>query len=780
LQKIGEGGMGVVFEAVQETPVHRRVALKLIKWGMDTRRVVARFEAERQALALMNHPNVARVLDAGATPEGRPFFVMEYVRGVPITEHCDRQRLTTGERLELFTQVCEGVQHAHQKGIIHRDIKPSNILVEFSGGKGLPKIIDFGVAKATEHRLTEKTLFTEIGQLVGTPEYMSPEQAEMTHQDIDTRTDVYSLGVVLYELMVGALPFDPRALREAGYDELRRRIREEEPPKPSTRISTLEKERQATCASRRRTDPRALVRSLRGDLDWIMIRALEKDRSRRYASATELARDVRRHLEHQPVEAGPPTIPYKTRKFVMRHRAGVAAAIVASLAVLTGSVLALGGMFAARQQRDIAVLEAAKAEAISDFLMETLADPDPFLGAGRNVTMLEAIEHASAEIEPRLGDQPEVEAAVKHRIGETYHRLGQYQAAEKLLASALEIRLELFDRRHADVAESIFWLASARHDLSRFEAAEAGYLEALETWRALYGDEHPRVALALNTLARLRQGQGDFEQAEVLFRQALAMRRRLLGAAHPDVAETLHDLAQLLQRRERYDESKELYEKSLEINLGLFGRKHPQVAFNLNGLAAIEYEQGNSDEAERLFRESLEIEREVLGPDHEEVGNVLLWIAHLKQSTGDLADAAGLMLEANEIYRRELGEDHERVANVYHNLAVVRREMGQLEIAVSLFRQAEAIREEKLGPDHWLTAVTRGSMGACLIRMDRYEQAEPLLTESFGILRESLGPDHSSTRWTAERLVELYERWGRPDDAGRYEEFLARTGPSSG
>ncbi len=349
LQKIGEGGMGEVWLAEQDKPIRRRVALKLIKLGMDTKQVIARFEAERQALALMDHSNVARVIDAGATPEGKPYFAMEYVKGEPITDYCDKHQLTTKERLELFTQVCEGVQHAHQKGIIHRDIKPSNIMVAIDGDKPVPKIIDFGVAKATEHRLTEQTLLTQMGVLIGTPEYMSPEQAEMTGLDIDTRTDVYSLGVLLYELLVGALPFDPQELRQAGFDEIRRKIREDQPSRPSTRISTLG-EALRISATDRRTDPESLARELRGDLDWITMRALEKDRTRRYGSPHHLAADIERSLKNEPVFAGPPTIAYRARKFMRRHRARLAAGFAAVLAI--GTIVALTVSLEKRKSAD--------------------------------------------------------------------------------------------------------------------------------------------------------------------------------------------------------------------------------------------------------------------------------------------------------------------------------------------------------------------------------------------------------------------------------------------
>jgi non-specific serine/threonine protein kinase/serine/threonine-protein kinase len=325
LRVLGEGGMGIVYLAQQQKPVKREVALKVIKPGMDSKRVIARFEAEQQALALMEHPHVARVHDAGLTPSGRPYFVMEHVKGVPITEYCDRHRLTIEDRLRLFLHVCEAVQHAHQKGIIHRDIKPSNILVTIEDQEAVPKVIDFGVARAVSQPLTDRTFHTEQGQLIGTPEYMSPEQVDLSNQDVDTRTDVYSLGVVLYELVAGVLPFDPQTLREHGIDGARKVICEEEPQTPSTKLSRTSVEESTESAQRRRTDPRQLQRKLRGDLDWITLKSMEKDRTRRYASAGELATDIQRHLNYEPVMAGRPILyhsflPSGPNMLVMKQR----------------------------------------------------------------------------------------------------------------------------------------------------------------------------------------------------------------------------------------------------------------------------------------------------------------------------------------------------------------------------------------------------------------------------------------------------------------------------
>ncbi len=439
LHLVGEGGMGEVWLAEQTHPVRRQVALKVIKAGMDTAQVVTRFEAERQALALMDHPAIATVYDGGSTPEGRPYFAMEYVKGEPITAYCDRQRLTTQARLELFMQVCEGVQHAHQKGIIHRDLKPSNVLVAIQDDHPVPKIIDFGVAKATAQHLTERTLYTELGVMIGTPEYMSPEQAEMGGLDIDTRTDVYALGVILYELLTGALPIDRKEHRQAGFAEIQRTIREKEPPRPSTRITQLGPA-STEAATNRHTEPRRLASELRGDLDWVTMRALEKDRTRRYQTANALAADVRHHLSNEPVSAGPPGTIYRAGKFVRRHRFGVAAAATVALLLVTLAATMTVQARRIARERDRANREAETAKQVSEFLVGMFETTNPFEGRGKDVPVGDVLDRGAQRIATELRGQPEVRAALMNTMGRVYYDLGVYDKAAELVEEALTYR----------------------------------------------------------------------------------------------------------------------------------------------------------------------------------------------------------------------------------------------------------------------------------------------------------------------------------------------------
>jgi serine/threonine protein kinase len=531
LEQIGEGGMGLVFMAEQSAPVRRRVALKVLKPGMDTRHVVARFEAERQALALMDHPHIAQVFDAGATASGRPYFVMELVRGVPITAFCDQHRLDPRRRLELFVQVCRAVQHAHQKGVIHRDLKPSNILVTLHDTIPVPKIIDFGIAKATSQPLTERTLFTHFAQMVGTPLYMSPEQAEMNGLDVDTRSDVYALGVLLYELLTGTTPFEGETLRRAGLDEIRRMIREEEPPLPSRRLSTLAAERQTTVSERRGVDGRRLGQTLRGELDWVVMRALEKDRNRRYESASALAADVERYLKDEPVEAGPPSAWYRMRKYIRRNRHLLATAGVVTVVLVAATAVSTWQAVKARDAEQRATTEAAIAQAVNDFLHEDLlgqADglrqPSDASGGNPDLTVREALDRAAAKIGDRFRDQPLVEAAIRMSIANGYQILGAMPLAETHLRRAVALRESHLGPDHPATLISIDRLAGVCSWLGRHADAIDLNQRIIESHRKMLGPDHFTTLECERHLAAAYGAAGQWDTSIPLLEQLLEKR----------------------------------------------------------------------------------------------------------------------------------------------------------------------------------------------------------------------------------------------------------------
>jgi non-specific serine/threonine protein kinase/serine/threonine-protein kinase len=621
LQKLGEGGMGEVWLAKQTEPVKRRVALKIIKQGMDTKQVVARFEAERQALAMMDHPAVAKVFDAGTTPGGRPYFVMEYVKGVPITEHCDRHKLNNRERLGLFLQVCEGVQHAHQKAIIHRDLKPSNVLVSEQDGKRLPKIIDFGVAKATAQNLTEKTMFTELGVLIGTPEYMSPEQAELTGEDVDTRTDVYSLGVILYELLVGALPFDPKELRSEGFEGIRKKIREEEPRKPSTRLSTLG-DQSSESARCRRVDLTTLQRQLRGDLDWITMKTLDKDRSRRYGSPLDLAADIERHLNHEPVLAGPPSASYRAKKFMRRHRWGVATSAAILIALLLGIIGATVGMVRATRAEQEARTAAEIAGQTTKFLVGLFQVNDPFFGTpsfdaqrGERLSARELLDQGAERIERELQDQPLVKAELLASMGIAYHGLGSYERSELLLQEALELQRSLLGPEDPVVLRNQWELAFTWHDWGdgRFITAVEELAPAVER---VFGATSIFNAKVLTGLGQALRHSPNPEEAEPAFRRAIEIWEK-----HPEVVDEQRSfpyrlLGQLLyDQLGRVEEAEALWRTAYEIAAGV-SEESPWTACVLTNLSRLARNRGEYEDAARLTRRSQAIFAEALPPGH--------------------------------------------------------------------------------------------------------------------------------------------------------------------
>jgi serine/threonine protein kinase len=678
LQKIGEGGFGVVFMAEQEEPVRRSVAVKVIKPGMDSREVVARFEVERQTLAIMNHPNIAQVFDGGVTANGRPFFVMELVKGVPITTYCDKNELTTEERLTLFVDVCHAVQHAHHKGVIHRDLKPSNIMVTLHDGKPVVKIIDFGVSKAINQRLTEKTLFTAYGQMVGTPQYMSPEQAEMSGLDVDTRSDLYSLGVVLYELLTGTTPLDAERVRRAGYAEIQRIIQEEEPPKPSVRLSTVG-EQLTVIAKHRRVEPQHLRQLVRGDLDWIVMKSLSKERNHRYDSARDFAEDIRRHLQHQPISARPPSALYRLQKFARRNKTLLAILVLVGTVLVVAVVVSLtlavwaneaehraeSLLVAERQarrreaeQRIAAEIssrkakeEADKANLLNDLLQQMLVSSNPDSGKGRDYTVRELLDDFSVALvfqsSGELAAQPEVEATIRSLIGQAYTRLGELDQAEPHLEVALDLRRRVHGVRDKRYAESLFHLAWFQFGRGDLEEAERYARESAEILR---GDPEC-VGQTLDSLRALHFSlikQGKQGQAEVVAQDALRYAKKNDCMKHPAVAMIILNTAEVELARGHVAKAHALLDEGLAIHSQVYGEYHPERGWLMGGLAEFYRKSGEFLRAAQHYRKALTIFTRYYDASHDSVRGVLLGWRSLLEEQGNVAEL--------DRFREEYGE----------------------------------------------------------------------------------------------------------------------------
>ena len=775
LQLIGEGGFGSVFMAEQERPVRRRVALKVIKLGMDTRQVVARFEQERQALAMMDHAHIAKVLEAGATEAGRPYFVMEFVEGDPITLYCDRNNLPIAERLRLFAQVCNAVQHAHQKGIIHRDIKPSNVLVSTQDGKPLVKVIDFGIAKATGARLTEMTLFTEHKTFIGTPEYMSPEQAEGS-LDIDTRTDVYSLGVLLYELLTGATPFDGRELRSAAYGEMQRIIREVDPPKPSTRVSQS-RDTIGKIAASRRLEPSSLGSTVRGELDWIVMKALEKDRQRRYETANGLAMDIQRYLNGEAVVAAPPSNAYRARKFVRRHKGIALSGAAVAAALLIGLVGFAWQARVARGERDRAV--AAEAETgrragqlkqVADFQARLLGQIDP-TEAGQELSRDVLARYTAALTAAGVPEREQ--AGQVAAFEQQWGRVNATDAARELidrtiLRPAIEAIDEEFKEQPAVDAQLRQTLAFLYHHLGLLDSALPLQTAALATNRRVLGQEHPDTLSSINNMGMLLSAQGKLAEAEPFLKEALDQRRRVLGVEHPDTLTSLTNMGLLLDDQGRPDEAEPLYREALEAQRRALGEDHPDTLICLSNLGMLLMSQNKLAEAEPYLRESLEKHRRVLGNEHEDTLIAINNMGLLLKAQDRLDEAGPYYRESLATRRRVLGEEHPSTLTAINNMGFLLNAQGKLEEAESYYRDSLEKHRRVLGENHPRTLSAGNNLGMLLRNQGQFVAAEPYAREVLDGLRVVLGREHPNTLSATINLGSLLELQGRLAEAEPY------------
>ena len=755
IRKIGQGGMGVVYEAEQDNP-KRTIALKVIRPGAASEQILRRFKFEAHVLGRLQHPGIAQIYEAGTAEIShggaaveQPYFAMEYVRGKSLSELIPAMTLGTHDRLELFAKICDAVQHAHQKGVIHRDIKPGNILVDESGQ---PKILDFGVARVTDSDVQVTTMRTDVGQLIGTIPYMSPEQVAGLSQELDTRSDVYGLGVVCYQLLTGRLPHD---LAGKTIPEATRAIAEDDP----IRLSSINK-------------------IFRGDLETIVSKALEKDKERRYQSASDLAADVRRYLADEPILARPATTFYQMRKFARRNKTlvfGVAAVfVVLVLGVIgttTQAVRAVREKNSAEAARQLAAerLLQAKAEtrkfaAVNKFFNDMLLSMDPTRD-GRDVKVADVLERAVANMDQGLRDQPEIESSLQNTIGTIYIGLGLHAEAEPFLRHALETLTNMLGADHPDTLVATTNLAAVLVDLSRWSEAEQYLRLTLKARRGTLGEDNIRTLDSMNNLGEVLYRQGRVEEAETQWRETLEIQRRALPPNDPKTLITMNNLAQLLKQQRKPDQAEPLLREVLAHQLETLGEEHPHTLITMNNLATTLNALDRYAEAEQLFRRILDTRLRTLGEDHPDVFATMNNLGNLLRDQGRLDEAEPLARRTWAGFRRILGAEHRQTLISMNNLASLLVKLGRAAEAEQIYTELLGIAREALPAGNYVTLIFESNYGECLARLERYEQAETLLFNSYEGLARALGEDHQHTHATREKIIALYEAWGKDDQA---------------
>jgi len=803
LDVLGEGGMGVVYLAEQQRPVKRQIAIKIIKPGMDSRKIIARFEAERQALAILDHPNIAHVFEAGATENGRPYFVMEYVKGMPINEHCDYHKLIIEDRLKLFLQICHAVHHAHQKGIIHRDLKPSNILVSIHDDQAIPKIIDFGVAKALAQPLTEYTLQTEESQLLGTPEYMSPEQVDMANEDIDTRSDIYSLGVLLYVLLTGVLPFDSTTFHEGGLEHIRQVIRETDPKTPSTRLTSLG-EKAKKVAESRRTEVATLARRLHKELEWIPLKAMSKERSERYRSASELADDVENYLKGAPLIAGPPSTLYRLQKFVRRNRALVIGAGIVLIVLIGGIITTTTFAIKADHAR-------AETQTVSDFLrLNVLRSIDPFWVGGKQINTRSVLDATAESLEGSFTGPPLVKAEIQHALGFAYWSLGLYELAELHYKRAIAVcqahlgaehptTLEWIEdlggvyyyqsryseaeqlrtkvlmgmRRalgesHESTLHAMWTLAAVYNMQGRFSEAEQLSIKVLEDFRKKYGEDDKHIVGQMCLVAHGYHLQGRYDDAEQLYQKALEISRRLRGEKDYWTLTLMHLLGQIYCDLGRYDDAEKLLLGAKRYWLEAWGEEHPHTLDVTCNLGWFYYHQGRYQEAESMFLDVLESAQRILGEAHITTASCKHGLGTLYLGQRQYDKAEPLLDKAVEIGSRILGRENWATLSAMNTLAKLYTAQGRYADAEELFLETMEGRQHKLGEVHPHTLETKNDLAVLYKEQEHYKEAEELLLEAIEGRLIKLGDTHPHTIESINNLIDLYEAWNKPEKANEW------------
>ncbi|HEX5042525.1 MAG TPA: serine/threonine-protein kinase [Candidatus Polarisedimenticolaceae bacterium] len=814
--ELGEGGQGAVYLAVRADDAYQqKVALKVLGHGADRADLIARFRAERQILASLDHPGIARLLDGGATEDGRPYLVMEYIEGIPLDRYCDEHRLGLDQRIDLFRQVCASVDYAHQNLVVHRDLKPSNILV---GQDGVPRLLDFGIAKLLQGTTLPGVLEpTRTGQRLMTPQYASPEQIE--GHAITTASDVYSLGVLLYLLLTGRLPY---RLQPSGGDSLERAVVEQVPERPSTAVDgpTLQ-----ALSEARGLRPQQLRRKLRGDLETILLTALRKEPSRRYGSVGRLAEDLRRYREGQPVLARPDTIGYRVRRFVGRHPVGVMAASVC-LAVVVGlaATMTVQAVRLAHQRDEIRV-ERDKALEVRAFLEEVFSGSDPSETGGETVTAREILDKGASRVLGKLNGQPDTQAALALAIGKVYLSLGLADRAEPLLAQSLAQRLQLHGERNLDVADSLmalsvldqnngdFATAEERQrralaiqrellepgdvrigdsltdlsvtllSLARYADAEAAVKEALAIHRRS-PDAREGVAYDLNNLGSVLRRSGRLPEAEAAYEEALKAARATFGPAHPQLTHTINNLAVVQIDRGELAAAEPLLREALAMTRKLYGDAHPDVALQLRNLSSLLGARGDTEAWVSMARQSLEMRRRLLGPEHEQVAMSLLNLGNALEEKRDFHAAQRLYEDALRIQRKAFGDGHPRVALALSDLAEMYLTLGDPKRAEPPAREALAIRREALSPAHADLGRSLSILGAVRLAAGSPEEAEPLLRQGLDVLRAALPPGHWRVGEAESRLGACLDALGKRGEAeplleDGYLRVLQGRGPAS-